>query len=106
MIAKLPGSGIYDSFAYEVALLKDFLRDDNDTAGQLSASMGTGRGRKKRHGSGLNSSHNPGLSLRNSFRGGSLFGRKPKSDGLDGSIHSQGSLRGRSNVKRNGSVGR
>lgn len=106
MIAKLPGSSSYDNFAYEVALLKDFVRDEDDenqTGGKLTASMRTGGGRKKRRGSGLNNSM--GSSLRASFRGGSLFGRKAKKDGLDnGSIHSVGSLRGRNNIGRSASV--
>jgi hypothetical protein len=99
MIAKLPGSGSYDSFAYEVALLKDFLREEDDDNGKLTSSMRTGGGRKKRRGGGLNNS------LRASFRGGSMFGRKPTRDQLDNSVHSLGSLRGRNNFKPNATVG-
>lgn len=96
MIAKLPGSGIYDAFAYDVALLKEFVREDEEGRGPLTSSLHTGGGRKKRLGSGLNRSHNGGSSLRGSFRG-SILGRKPKRDTLDGSLHSVGSLRGRQN---------
>lgn len=108
MIAKLPGAGSYDAFAYDVGLLKDFVREDDEDGGPLTSSLRTGGGRKKRIGSGLNRSHNTG-SLRGSFRGGSfrggtLFGRKPKRDGLDGSLHSAGSLRGRNNFGKNGTT--
>ena len=95
MIAKLPGSGNYDAFAYDVGLLKEFVREDDEAGGPLTSSLRSGGGRKKRLGSGLNRSHNGGSSLRGSFRGGSILGRKPKRDGLDGSLHSVGSLRGR-----------
>jgi len=107
MISKLPGSSSYDNFAYEVVLLKDFVRDEDDANqadGKLTSSMRIGGGRKKRHGSGLNNSHNMGSPLRASFRGGSLFGRKGKRDGLDGSIHSVGSLRGRNHSGRGASM--
>jgi len=98
MIAKLPGSGNYETFAYDVGLLKEFVREEDDGGGgPLTSSLRTGGGRKKRFGSGLNRSHNGGSSLRGSFRGGLVLGRKPKRDALDGSLHSVGSLRGRQN---------
>lgn len=107
MIAKLPGSNSYDSFAYDIGLLKDFVREDdeeNQLGGKLTASMRASSGRKKRRGSGLNNSQRVGASLRGSLRGGSIFGRKAKRDGLDGSIHSVGSLRGRNNFGRSSSM--
>eukprot|EP00934_Nitzschia_sp_Nitz4_P003188 Nitzschia sp. Nitz4//scaffold81_size91200//84479//86307//NITZ4_005003-RA/size91200-snap-gene-0.26-mRNA-1//1//CDS//3329558761//3178//frame0 len=91
MIDKLPGSSSYDTFAYDIALLKEFSREDKDDK-RLTNSMRAGG--RRRMGSGMNSSLR-GASLRGSFRGGSMFGRKGKKDDMDSSIHSAGSLRGR-----------
>jgi hypothetical protein len=96
MVDKLPGSAAYDNFAYDITLLKDFLREEEGE--NVTSSMRSREGRKKRHGSGLNNgslrASMSNTNLRGSFRGGSRFGRKLKLDG-DDSIHSAGSVRGR-----------
>jgi len=104
MIDKLPGSVAYDRFAYDVALLKDFLREE-DGDNLTSSVRSGGGGRKKRLGSGMNNgslrSTAHGAPLRGSFRGGSRFGKKPILE-RDDSIHSVGSVRGRQNGSRRG----
>jgi hypothetical protein len=106
MVDKLPGSMDYDNFAYNVSLLKDFLREDEGE--NLTSSMRSGGGRKKRLGSGLNNgslrSSMNAAPLRGSFRGGSRFGRKPVVVDGDDSIHSVGSVRGRQKVNRTASI--
>lgn len=87
MIMKLPGSGNYNSFAYSIDLLKEFVRSDDDRHGHLTRSA-------HRH-------QRLGGSFRASFRGASLFGKKKEAD-LDSSIHSAGSLRGRSRSNQPG----
>ena len=77
MITKLPGSGNYNTFAYSVELLKEFVRTDEDGG---SRSMNPAHQRR---------SFRSGGSFRASFRGASLFARK------DTSIRSVGSFRGR-----------
>lgn len=104
MIAKLPGSAAYDGFAYDVTLLKEFLREE-EGGENLTSSMRSGGGRKKRLGSGMNNngSLRSSVKMGGSFRGGSRFARKFVMDG-DDSIHSAGSLRGRRNFARSASV--
>jgi hypothetical protein len=65
MIVKLPRSDGYSKFAYQVALLKEFVRDDENKDSSFRRRIGN-----------------------NSFRG---------NNGLDSSVHSAGSLRGRGN---------
>ena len=105
MLDKLPGSAVYDNFAYDVNLLKDFLREEEGE--NLTSSMRSNGGRKKRMGSGLNNgslrSSMHAAPLRGSFRGGSRFGKKLILEG-DDSIHSVGSVRGRQNGSRRSSA--
>jgi hypothetical protein len=90
MITKLPGSGSYKTFAYNVSLLKEFVQDDDGPTG--TSRHTTRSARHKRRGSGIGN----GGSLRGSFRsfrGSTLFGNKKNKDPntMDGSIHSAGS---------------
>jgi hypothetical protein len=89
MIAKLPGSGNYKTFAYEVALLKEFVSDDHQPRDGTTQSAR----HKQRKGNGITGS------FRGSFRGSSLFFSRKKNqpDHFDSSVHSEGSLRGRNN---------
>jgi hypothetical protein len=90
MIDKLPGSVGYKSFAYDVALLKEFVREESPRDNAAS-SMNSARQRRRGFKGGL------GGSLRGSFR---KIRRKKdaRNVALDSSIHSQGSLRGRRGV--------
>jgi hypothetical protein len=87
MINKLPNSNNYNTFAYDINLLRDFVRDDEgrDTGASRSARLSGRRmlTTQRRMSGG-------GGSLRGSFRG-SIFNLRNRS----GSIHSQGSRRGR-----------
>lgn len=91
MITKLPGSASYNGFAYHAALLKEFVQDEPTDGGKLgiNSTRGSSKGGKRFRTN----------SLRGSFRSGGILnfsagaGRKDK----DGSIHSQGSLRGNRN---------
>lgn len=103
MIDKLPSSSSYDSFAYEVALLEDFVQDGDGGNGKTAMTSSLRQpGRKKRRATGLNNSLRDGSSMRGSFRRASMFSIKktPGKDELNSSIHSAGSLRGRSNFSR------
>lgn len=98
MITKLPGSSTYDSYAYEVSLLKEFIQDDSEQESKdpktLTASLHGNAGRKKRRSVGgmRGSLH----ALGGSLRGKALFSKKNRSDELSGSVHAIGSFRGRS----------
>ena len=103
MSDKLPSSSSYDSFAYEVALLEDFVQDGDGGNGKTAITSSLRQpGRKKRRATGLNNSLRVGSSMRGSFRGASRFGVKKTAgkDELNSSIHSAGSLRGRNNFNR------
>ena len=103
MIDKLPSSSSYDSFAYEVALLEDFVQDGDAGNGKTAITSSLRQpGRKKRRATGLNNSLRVGSSMRGSFRGASRFGIKKTAgkDELNSSIHSAGSMRGRNTVTR------
>ena len=98
MISKLPGSSTYDSFAYEVSLLNEFIRDDAEEGSKdpksLTASLHGSAGRKKKRSSvGMRGSLH---ALGGSLRGSSLFSKKNRREELSGSVHSIGSFRGRS----------
>ena len=99
MIEKLPGSSGYRSFAYDVALLEEFVRepDSRDAAGATGSHGGR---RRSRIGGSLRGGSLRGGSLRGSFRK-----IRKKNDngsrGLDSSTHSLGSLRGRKGISFN-----
>ena len=77
-----PGSSSYNSFAYHVALLKEFVRE-NDPGGKGSQSNRSHRKLRRNN------------SLRGSFRsGGGLLNFNERAVAMDGSVHSAGSLRG------------
>jgi hypothetical protein len=87
MITKLPGSVSYNSFAYHASLLKEFIQDE-PTGKRGNHSVRSMKGGKRFRSN----------SLRGSFRGGILsFTASPGRKALDGSLHSQGSLRGNRN---------
>jgi hypothetical protein len=99
MITKLPGSASYNSFAYHASLLKEFVQDEpTSRKGGGNRNHHSVRSSMKGGGGGKRFRSN---SLRGSFRGGGLlsFGDRvgPGRKALDGSIHSQGSLRGNRN---------
>ena len=102
MIDKLPGSSGYNTFAYDVALLKEFVRDETRGVDEslISGSQGGGR-RRRRRGSFGRGGGSLGGSLRGSFR--KIMKKKEARvvNGVymeDSSIHSAGSLRGRRGV--------
>jgi hypothetical protein len=106
MITKLPGSASYNGFAYHTSLLKEFVQDE-PTDGDFSKGHGNHSTRSSK-GGGKRFRTN---SLRGSFRSGGILnirgaigggGRGKGLDG-DGSIHSQGSLRGNRNNNNNAS---
>jgi len=72
MIDKLPGSKLYSSFAYDTALLQDFVFDSDK--GRLSHSGSARFGRSLRLSGGSFRG-----SLRGSFRSRSIFGKKQRS---------------------------
>lgn len=88
MIDKLPFATNYSSYAYDIALLKDFVRDDGPREGGPRSRSVRLSGRKVP----MKRQISAGGSFRNSFRG-SIFKKKNKS----GSLHKSGSLRGRRN---------
>jgi hypothetical protein len=91
MITKLPGAAGYNGFAYHASLLKEFVQDEpSGGKGGNNTSRSTKQGGKRFHTN----------SLRGSFRSGGFlnFSVGPGRKGLDGSIHSQGSLRGNRNT--------
>jgi hypothetical protein len=92
MITKLPGSASYNGFAYQASLLKEFVQDEPTDGGKggNNSTRGPAKGGKRFRTN----------SLRGSFRSGGLlnFSAGPGRKTLDGSIHSQGSLRGNRNT--------
>lgn len=101
MIDKLPGSSGYKTFAYDVALLKEFVGDETRGVDERlgTGSQGGGR-RRRRRGSFSRGGGSLGGSLRGSFRK-IIKKKEPRGAGVymeDSSIHSAGSLRGRRGV--------
>ena len=97
MIDKLPGSGSsYDTFAYDVTLLQEFVRDDEKQT-------------QRRRGGSLNRSNSRtsmfrgGGSISSRFRRGGSTGRYGRKGDVvvDSSVHSAGSLRGRTRNNNN-----
>jgi hypothetical protein len=92
MISKLPNADMYNSFAYHVSLLKDFVRGDVNGGTHSTRSFRGGR---------------RGGSLRGgSFRGSILSRTVHNKPIKDSSVHSVGSLRGNGSFGRNNNMSR
>lgn len=83
MIEKLPHSATFETYAYDVAKLKEFSNKEDEKDG-MTRSVHLSSGKKKQ---------NMSLQRSGSFRGSFRFAKKKGNK--SGSLHSAGSLRGR-----------
>ena len=103
MIGKLPNESMYKNFAYHVSLLKEFTGSGKENDPRVDRNA---KGMRRRGSFGRGNLSNS--SMRGSFRGGLLSmsekkgARRRRTGGphMDGSIHSEGSIRKNSSAAR------
>ena len=104
MIGKLPNESMYKNFAYHVSLLKEFTGSGKENDPRVDRNA---KGMRTRGRGNLSNS-----SMRGSFRGGLLSlsekkgARRRRTTGpnMDGSIHSEGSIRKNASAARAASL--